>query len=108
MSDKVSEAPATAEPPKVEAAPKAEERAVTPVPAAAAEETKAEAEKPAAPKVEDAPKAAAAEESKAAAEKAAPAATPIQGLWATAKASGHPEIWGVSLADRISEVPQRQ
>src|SRR3569833_1653333 len=29
MSDKVSEAPATAEPPKVEAAPKAEERAVT-------------------------------------------------------------------------------
>lgn len=33
--------------------------------------------------------------------------TPIGQLWAAAKASGHPEIWGVTLADPSSHVPTR-
>lgn len=35
------------------------------------------------------------------------AATPIQELWSLAKAHGHPEIWGVNLADPVSHVPSQ-
>ena len=34
-------------------------------------------------------------------------ATPIVQLWEAAKAQGHPEIWGVTLADPESHVPTR-
>lgn len=33
--------------------------------------------------------------------------TPIEQLWSLAKASGHPEIWGVTLADPENHVPTR-
>ncbi|AEO60037.1 hypothetical protein MYCTH_2308841 [Thermothelomyces thermophilus ATCC 42464] len=36
-----------------------------------------------------------------------PSETPIGQLWAAARASGHPEIWGVTLADPSSHVPTR-
>jgi len=32
-------------------------------------------------------------------------ATPIQELWALAKSNGHPEIWGVTLADPETHIP---
>jgi len=32
-------------------------------------------------------------------------ASPIEELWAVAKANGHPEIWGVTLADPATSVP---
>ncbi|OCT54990.1 Phosphatidylinositol transfer protein SFH5 [Cladophialophora carrionii] len=32
-------------------------------------------------------------------------ATPIEELWALAKSHGHPEIWGVTLADPSSHIP---
>lgn len=35
----------------------------------------------------------------------APEATPIAQLWKTAQDSGHPEIWGVTLADPESHIP---
>ncbi|KIV85511.1 hypothetical protein PV11_01201 [Exophiala sideris] len=31
--------------------------------------------------------------------------TPIQELWASAKANGHPEVWGVTLADPDTHIP---
>lgn len=31
--------------------------------------------------------------------------SPIQELWAAAKANGHPEIWGVTLADPEGHIP---
>lgn len=34
-------------------------------------------------------------------------ATPIEELWALAKSHGHPEIWGVSLADPQTHVPSQ-
>jgi phosphatidylinositol transfer protein SFH5 len=37
----------------------------------------------------------------------APAATPIQQLWAAAQGAGHPEVWGVHLADPESHVPSQ-
>lgn len=33
------------------------------------------------------------------------ASTPIQELWSLAQANGHPEVWGVTLADPESHVP---
>ena len=33
--------------------------------------------------------------------------TPLQELWATAKAHAHPEIWGVTLADPATHVPSQ-
>ncbi|KAI0004038.1 CRAL/TRIO domain-containing protein [Xylariaceae sp. FL0662B] len=33
--------------------------------------------------------------------------TPIQELWATARAATHPEIWGVTLADPATHVPSQ-
>ncbi|KAI0384235.1 CRAL/TRIO domain-containing protein [Hypomontagnella monticulosa] len=33
--------------------------------------------------------------------------TPIQELWATAKAHSHPEVWGVTLADPATHVPSQ-
>lgn len=33
--------------------------------------------------------------------------TPIQELWATAKAHSHPEIWGVTLEDPAAHVPSQ-
>lgn len=33
--------------------------------------------------------------------------TPIEQLWSLAQAAGHPEIWGVTLADPHSHVPTR-
>jgi hypothetical protein len=38
-------------------------------------------------------------------ETAAAEASPISQLWAIAKANGHPEIWGVTLADPETHVP---
>lgn len=35
------------------------------------------------------------------------ATTPLQQLWATAKANAHPEIWGVTLADPDTHVPSQ-
>jgi hypothetical protein len=32
-------------------------------------------------------------------------ATPIEELWTLAKSHGHPEIWGVTLADPSSHIP---
>ncbi|KAJ9612163.1 Non-classical phosphatidylinositol transfer protein (PITP) [Cladophialophora chaetospira] len=37
----------------------------------------------------------------------AKATTPIQELWALASSHGHPEIWGVTLADPASHVPSQ-
>lgn len=37
----------------------------------------------------------------------APETAPIAQLWALAKANGHPEIWGVTLADPESHIPTR-
>ncbi len=37
----------------------------------------------------------------------APETPPIAQLWALAKTNGHPEIWGVTLADPESHVPTR-
>ena len=34
-------------------------------------------------------------------------ATPIAQLWTAAKATGHPEVWGVTLADPEGHVPTR-
>ncbi|KAF2970485.1 hypothetical protein GQX73_g3116 [Xylaria multiplex] len=36
-----------------------------------------------------------------------PTTTPLQELWATAKAHEHPEIWGVTLADPSAHVPSQ-
>lgn len=36
-----------------------------------------------------------------------PDSTPVSQLWTLAKANGHPEIWGVTLADPIDHVPTR-
>ncbi|KAL7620193.1 Non-classical phosphatidylinositol transfer protein (PITP) [Parahypoxylon ruwenzoriense] len=33
--------------------------------------------------------------------------TPIQELWATAKAHSHPEVWGVTLADPATHIPSQ-
>lgn len=33
--------------------------------------------------------------------------TPIEELWATAQTQGHPEVWGVTLADPASHVPSQ-
>jgi hypothetical protein len=41
------------------------------------------------------------------ASEAGPSPTPLQELWAAAKAQGHPEIWGVTLADPDSHVPSQ-
>jgi hypothetical protein len=38
-------------------------------------------------------------------EPAAAEASPISQLWTVAKANGHPEIWGVTLADPATHVP---
>ncbi|KAB5522888.1 CRAL-TRIO domain-containing protein [Coniochaeta sp. 2T2.1] len=38
---------------------------------------------------------------------AAPTLSPIAQLWAAAKSHGHPEIWGVTLADPEAHVPTR-
>jgi hypothetical protein len=38
-------------------------------------------------------------------EPAADEASPISQLWTVAKANGHPEIWGVTLADPATHVP---
>ncbi|KAK4098741.1 CRAL/TRIO domain-containing protein [Parathielavia hyrcaniae] len=38
---------------------------------------------------------------------AAPDATPIAQLWSLAEAAGHPEVWGVNLADPETHVPTR-
>jgi hypothetical protein len=48
-------------------------------------------------------------ETKEPTEKKEPAteSTPIGQLWTLAKASGHPEIWGVTLADPADHVPTR-
>ena len=58
-------------------------------------------------KAPDAPPTAAVGVKTAAATPAAAAAsgTPLQQLWAAAQASGHPEIWGVTLADPGAHVP---
>lgn len=49
-----------------------------------------------------------AAETKEVKKEAAPApATPILQLWEAAKAQGHPEIWGVTLADPESHIPTR-
>ncbi|KAM0275930.1 hypothetical protein ACHAQH_007272 [Verticillium albo-atrum] len=68
-------------------APKAEES--TSAPAAAAETKTEEAAKP------------------ASTEAAAAGASPIQELWAAAKAHSHPEIWGVTLANPDNHVPSQ-
>ncbi|ETS76630.1 Phosphatidylinositol transfer protein SFH5 [Pestalotiopsis fici W106-1] len=47
---------------------------------------------------EEKPEASAAQET---------TATPLQQLWATAKTNGHPEIWGVTLADPDTHVPSQ-
>ncbi|KAL2016214.1 hypothetical protein VTK56DRAFT_4071 [Thermocarpiscus australiensis] len=71
---------------------------------------------PVAPAASEAPSTPAAEATDAAAEapkpgdedsKLAPvvAPTPLAQLWSLAEASGHPEIWGVTLADPDSHVP---
>ena len=56
---------------------------------------------------EDAPPASAEDPSAPAEPSTAPDAskTPIQQLWVAAQANGHPEIWGVTLADPETHVP---
>ncbi|KAF3006273.1 Non-classical phosphatidylinositol transfer protein (PITP) [Neopestalotiopsis sp. 37M] len=68
------------------------DKAAEPVAAAAA--TPATTEKAA----EEKPEAPVAQET---------TATPLQQLWATAKTNGHPEIWGVTLADPDTHVPSQ-
>jgi phosphatidylinositol transfer protein SFH5 len=106
MSDKPIETPAAeAKPAEVAAAPAAEAAAEAPAaeaPAAAVEETKsAEEAKPA----EVAAAAPAAEEKPAVPEK--PTVPPIQALYAAQQEHGHPEIWGVTLADPATHVPSQ-
>ncbi|KAL2261116.1 hypothetical protein VTK26DRAFT_4692 [Humicola hyalothermophila] len=76
--------------------------------APAVSETPATTEPPAATEATAAPETAA--ETKSPAETKAPpaaGATPIEQLWSLAKSAGHPEIWGVTLADPGSHVPTR-
>ncbi|KAG7120747.1 Phosphatidylinositol transfer protein SFH5 like [Verticillium longisporum] len=84
-------------------APEAAAAAAAAVPAAAAPKVE-EPTSASAPAVE-AKKDEAAEP--APAEVAAPKASPIQQLWAAAKAHSHSEIWGVTLADPESHVPSQ-
>ncbi|KAK3690163.1 CRAL-TRIO domain-containing protein [Podospora appendiculata] len=69
---------------------------------AAAAPEKVEAPAPAA-----AASAAAAPSSVPDAPEAAPEPTPIAQLWSAAKAAGHPEIWGVELADPATHIPSQ-
>ncbi|CAK7271306.1 Non-classical phosphatidylinositol transfer protein (PITP) [Sporothrix epigloea] len=92
----VVETPAAAAAPAEEAKPVEESAAV---PAAVAEEKPAEtpAVAPTAA-VEEAPVETATETS---------AITPIQALYTAAKEHGHPEVWGVTLADPATDVPSQ-
>lgn len=88
--------------------PKASEAGVPAVAAApAAAPTAAPAQAAVAgPKVsEQTPATAPADEQNI--EKAAPALSPIAQLWEASKASSHPEIWGVTLADPDTHVPSQ-
>ncbi|KAK3939968.1 hypothetical protein QBC46DRAFT_137010 [Diplogelasinospora grovesii] len=96
-------AAATGEPEAaVQAHPPAPEAA-----AAAAPPTAPEAEAPAAAAPADAPAAPTPAADKPAELSPAEEQTPIAQLWATAKASGHPEIWGVTLSDPTTHVPSQ-
>jgi len=92
----VAAAPAAEPPPAVMADP-VTEAGEEPAPPAAApsEETKEE------PKVEQPTKQELKED------KPAPPLDPIAQLWDASKASSHPEIWGVTLADPETHVPTR-
>ncbi|KAL2163541.1 hypothetical protein VTH06DRAFT_5599 [Thermothelomyces fergusii] len=106
-------APAASEPaaepaPAVEAADAASSTPATTAPeASGAPEPETAQTAPAGPAAPaTAPEAAAA--APTAEEKKEPTPeTPIGQLWAVAKASGHPEIWGVTLADPSGHVPTR-
>ncbi|KAL2186173.1 CRAL/TRIO domain-containing protein, partial [Thermothelomyces heterothallicus CBS 203.75] len=94
-----------------ESAPAAEGTNATPstAPAAKAPEASDTPEAQAAPAApatatEAAASAPTSEEEK---KESTPSETPIGQLWAAARASGHPEIWGVTLADPSSHVPTR-
>ncbi|KAL1900580.1 Non-classical phosphatidylinositol transfer protein (PITP) [Sporothrix stenoceras] len=111
MSDKPVETPAAAAKPAetveapavVEATPAAEAPATT-------EETKP-TETAAAPAAEEKPaettEAAAATEEDKPAVPEKPTVTPIQALYAAQQEHGHPEIWGVTLADPAVHVPSQ-
>lgn len=96
----VTAEPTKAEPTQVQPA-KVEDTKVAAPETGASETTKVEA-----PKAEtvtaEAPKTEAAA---AAAAPSTPVVSPIQALWAAAKENGHPEIWGVTLADPEGHVP---
>ena len=83
------------ETPAVEATPAAAPEVATP-----AEETPAPATE--APAAESA-----TEDTTAPAAPAEPEVTPIQALYAAANEHGHPEIWGVTLADPDTDVPSQ-
>ncbi|KIV90990.1 hypothetical protein PV10_05584 [Exophiala mesophila] len=75
-----------------------EKSEVSPQPAAAVAAA-APATTSEAPEKAEEPKAESPEEETSA------AATPIEQLWSLAQSKGHPEIWGVTLADPSSHVP---
>jgi hypothetical protein len=64
-----------------------------------------EAEPISAPATTTAPAEAAPVEDSPAEPTTTPGPSPIAQLWELAKASGHPEIWGVTLADPESHIP---
>lgn len=93
------EAPAAVEAtPAAAATEEAKPTETAPGPDAAAEETKP---------AETSETAAAAEEDKAPAVPEKPIVTPIQALYAAQQEHGHPEIWGVTLADPATHVPSQ-
>ncbi|KAK4148356.1 CRAL-TRIO domain-containing protein [Chaetomidium leptoderma] len=94
------------------AAPPAEALPAPSVEATDAANTTATTATTATPDVPDAPEAPAAPAATEAtvttdAKEPAVESTPIAQLWALAKATGHPEIWGVTLADPEAHVPTR-
>ncbi|ORY68590.1 CRAL-TRIO domain-containing protein [Pseudomassariella vexata] len=109
-SQKVAEAPET-----VVTAPSAApvpEASVETAPAAATETKTAEigpVTETGPEKAEKIEKTASTDATAAAASPAAETATltPLQELWSIAKANGHPEIWGVTLADPDSDIPSQ-
>lgn len=109
-SSEAAPAPTTSTPP-----PQAEAKAVTTEEEAKTAEAKPETETQAQPQpqppAEETPKETSKEISKETSKAPKPdeptKVTPIQDLWATAKAHEHPEIWGVTLADPSTHIPSQ-
>lgn len=101
---------ATEETPEVAPAQAAEEAPVEAAAEAPKEESKEKPKEESKEESKDDSKASPDEAPKEAPKEgagAAPEKTPIAQLWETAKSNGHPEIWGVTLADPDTHVPSQ-